>query len=529
MKIPKPFLLLVAAFAAFGPLVAPSQARADVSVSFFYDSLDPYGEWVQTPDYGYCWHPTGVDENWAPYTDGYWAYTDSGWTWVSYEDYGGVVYHYGRWAHLPDEGWVWVPGNTWAPAWVSWRTNDDYIGWAPLPPEAHWRAGIGFSTWVDARFDIGPGFYSFVGVRDFGAPALGAVILSRDRNVTIIQNTTNITNITVNNSNVYVGGPRYDRISALTARPIPTLKLVRQGDASLVKTQGGKILSRQQGNQLVVLAPKITPTAPGAHLAPSKVAKTLTASKADHGWSVVKDPQQAEQLHAKLKQEGTDNTSAKPVNADDVKLVDQKIKSKGNGGAPNALTTGGIATSTPKLSKGKGKNKNADLLNTPATEEPGTVPAAGTTPKPGKKGKKSKTATESSYLDTTGAGGEATPIPKTPKSKKSKTPSDSETGAPYGSETPSRHSKKKSTDTNLQPFMDNGGGGTGAGLDNPTPKPKKHSEYDSGATGNSEPPKSFESRPKDETYPAAQSETPKGKKGGKGKKEDKKSSQDQPQ
>ena len=207
MKIPKTLLILLAATAALGAM-APRQARADVTVSFFYDSLDPYGEWVETPDYGYCWHPTTVDENWAPYTDGYWAYTDAGWTWVSYEDYGGVVYHYGRWAHLPDEGWVWVPGNTWAPAWVSWRSNDDYIGWAPLPPEARWSAGIGFSTWVDGRYDIGPGYYSFVGVGDFGAPVLGAVILSRDRNVEIIGATTNITNITVNSGNVYVGGPR---------------------------------------------------------------------------------------------------------------------------------------------------------------------------------------------------------------------------------------------------------------------------------------------------------------------------------
>ena len=38
-----------------------------------------------------------MNEDWAPYTDGYWAYTDGGWTWVSYEEFGGIVYHYGRW------------------------------------------------------------------------------------------------------------------------------------------------------------------------------------------------------------------------------------------------------------------------------------------------------------------------------------------------------------------------------------------------------------------------------------------------
>ena len=40
--------------------------------------------------------------DWRPYADGYWAYTDSGWTWVSYEDFGWATYHYGRWANLAE-------------------------------------------------------------------------------------------------------------------------------------------------------------------------------------------------------------------------------------------------------------------------------------------------------------------------------------------------------------------------------------------------------------------------------------------
>ena len=55
------------------------------------------------------------------YADGYWAYTDVGWTWISYEDFGWATYHYGRWASLADYGWVWFPGSDleWGPAWVS--------------------------------------------------------------------------------------------------------------------------------------------------------------------------------------------------------------------------------------------------------------------------------------------------------------------------------------------------------------------------------------------------------------------------
>jgi len=477
-------LAVLAALAAFGALT-PRHAGAQVSVGFFYDNLDPYGEWVRDPDYGYVWHPTGVDDHWAPYTDGYWAYTDSGWTWVSYEDYGGIVYHYGRWAHIPDEGWVWVPGYTWAPAWVSWRSNDDYIGWAPLPPEARWNAEIGFGGGIDAHFDIGPGFYSFVGVRDFGAPALGAVILGRDRNVDIINTTTNITNITVNNSNVYVGGPNYARIAAVSSRPIPTLKLVRQRDASAIASQGGKILSRQQGNQLMVLAPKVTDS-PGA--APSHVAKTLTAAKADHGWDVVKDPQQREKLQARIKSQAGP-TGAKAVSASDVKLVDEKIKTKGV-----------AEDATPKPGKGKNKTTStADLLNAPATD---TGASASETPKSLKKSKKAKTPGDNEY----GAGAGETPSSKKSKSKKARTPSEDEGGV-SDSETPAKHSKK-SSDSDLQPFMGSG--------DSSEPKPKKSYE-DSGE------PKSrvSESRSYEAERPAGEAKTPKSEKGDKKEKKGK--------
>jgi hypothetical protein len=417
MRIPKPLLFTLAAFAAFAALgtLRPTQAHAQVSVSFFYDNLSPYGEWVQDPDYGYCWHPTNVDENWQPYTDGYWAYTDSGWTWVSYEDYGAIVYHYGRWANLPGEGWVWVPGYQWAPAWVSWRSNDDYVGWAPLPPEAHFRAGLGFGGWVDAHFDIGPGCFSFVRCGDFGAPALGGVILDRGQNVTIINRTTNITNITVNNSNIYNGGPSYAMLSARSTHPIQTLKLVRQGN---VASGGGKMLSRVQGNSLVVPAPHLTaPT--GKVPPPEKVAKTLAGVKPEHGWSAVKDPQERTQLESKFKSEaGTTLTPAHSVKPEDLKLVSDKIKA-----APTPkpeLSNESIPAATPKAKKAKGPS-DQDLLNAPATETPG----AAATPKSKTKGRKTTDETGANSFEPQGGGTPSGDEPK-PKSKKAKTPSDAE-------------------------------------------------------------------------------------------------------
>src|SRR5439155_12885000 len=99
---------LIALLILAGVAAGFHSARADdVSVDFFYNNLSG-GSWIEVGDYGYCWQPdVAVDNNdWRPYSDGYWAYTDDGWTWVSYEDFGWATYHYGRWAHLTDVGWV---------------------------------------------------------------------------------------------------------------------------------------------------------------------------------------------------------------------------------------------------------------------------------------------------------------------------------------------------------------------------------------------------------------------------------------
>src|SRR5262245_42577024 len=130
----KTFRNLASCLAILAAWPAVNSHAADVSISVFYDQLEPYGDWVEVGDYGYCWHPRDIDPDWRPYTTGNWAYTDAGWTWVSDEPYGWAVYHYGRWSRVERVGWVWVPDTEWAPAWVSWRRSDRHIGRSPLPP-----------------------------------------------------------------------------------------------------------------------------------------------------------------------------------------------------------------------------------------------------------------------------------------------------------------------------------------------------------------------------------------------------------
>ena len=71
--------------------------------------LRNYGEWVDTPEYGYAWRPY-VDDGWEPYYYGHWVWVDPyGWTWVAYEPWGWWPYHAGWWWPSPAFGWVWCP------------------------------------------------------------------------------------------------------------------------------------------------------------------------------------------------------------------------------------------------------------------------------------------------------------------------------------------------------------------------------------------------------------------------------------
>jgi len=127
---------------AYYPPPAPPPS-ASIDVGFFYDSLAPYGDWYLDTEFGWVWAPRGVAYGWRPYTEGYWLYTDYGWTWVSSWNWGWAPFHYGRWNFQPRRGWVWLPGRDWAPAWVAWRSGDGWVGWAPLPPGARFRPGVG--------------------------------------------------------------------------------------------------------------------------------------------------------------------------------------------------------------------------------------------------------------------------------------------------------------------------------------------------------------------------------------------------
>lgn len=111
--------------------------RGSPSQQSFEQQLSPYGRWVDTPEYGRVWIPSGVGPDWQPYADGRWVDTAYGWTFVSAVPWGRVAFHYGRWGWRVGLGWYWVPGFVWGPAWVNWRWANGYACWSPLAPRGY--------------------------------------------------------------------------------------------------------------------------------------------------------------------------------------------------------------------------------------------------------------------------------------------------------------------------------------------------------------------------------------------------------
>jgi hypothetical protein len=198
-------LPLVTALLFLG-LVRPSQASPgpEVDISVFITALAPYGTWVDHVDYGRVWYPREIPYGWRPYTHGHWAYTpDCGWVWLSDWAWGWAPFHYGRWVRDPWYGWIWIPGRVWAPAWVFWRYGGGYIAWAPMPPHILWRPGLGLYV---GSFNLDRDSYrdSWVAVpeRHFPARRIDSYVLPPQQNVTLINVTKNVTNLTMVNQRI---------------------------------------------------------------------------------------------------------------------------------------------------------------------------------------------------------------------------------------------------------------------------------------------------------------------------------------
>ena len=195
---------------------------AAVTTQVFYSALSPYGTWMHVSEYGWVWQPTAatVNVHWRPYYDrGHWVYTDAGWYWHSGYSWGWAPFHYGRWSLHSGHGWIWVPGTVWSPSWVSFRYTDNYCGWAPLPPRAHYSAAAGF-TYRGSRVSIGFGFglshrhYTFVSRKHFGHHSHHRRRADRGKTQQVFNDSTVVNNYVVGDNNTIINkGISRDRIA----------------------------------------------------------------------------------------------------------------------------------------------------------------------------------------------------------------------------------------------------------------------------------------------------------------------------
>ena len=201
----------------------------------FYGRLAPYGNWIWLQGQ-YVWVPKNVGPYWRPYTVGRWVFTDRyGWMWVSDEPFGWATYHYGRWGFSNRVGWFWVPGSRWAPAWVAWRSSNDYLAWAPLPPTPD--EGLSININVGTVPDY---YWQAVPNRDFLAPDLQRrIVRDRDRYRPILRDTQPIGNVTVVNNTVVNNVVNVTYVEEKTKKKVVVHKVERTKDED--KAKGGKI------------------------------------------------------------------------------------------------------------------------------------------------------------------------------------------------------------------------------------------------------------------------------------------------
>jgi hypothetical protein len=204
-----------------------------------------------------------------------------------------------------------VPGDQWAPAWVSWRKNDDYVGWCPLPPETVYHREVTWGATVDTDCGIHASWYNFVPVRHFDKPVLGYCEPPANC-VRICSSTVNITNIVCRPDRVQCYGPKYDWIRQCVNRPVPQYTLAYEHE----RPAHGRPMHRLEDKKLHCFAPKVDVPwnkmlRPNAKVA---VLEQTEVIRAESGLSAkVKDQYRAEKAQREQVLANTDNRALRQM------------------------------------------------------------------------------------------------------------------------------------------------------------------------------------------------------------------------
>lgn len=157
----------------------------------------------------------------VPYTNGQWVNTNEGWYFKAATPYEEIVHHYGRWVYTPEMGWVWMPGRVWAPAWVDWRMDNDYVAWVPIPPDVYvvndvlTVPAIPFTNYVvvEQRYFVEPQVVTY-----YNTYLMSPYTVQ-------VQQLTPVTGITVVNNTIINKGPDVVTIEKVYGRPIDVVQI----------------------------------------------------------------------------------------------------------------------------------------------------------------------------------------------------------------------------------------------------------------------------------------------------------------
>jgi uncharacterized protein YraI len=351
-----------------------------VNTGIFYNRLAPYGDWVWLQGQ-YVWVPAGVDRWWRPYTRGRWVYTDRGWTWASNEPFGWATYHYGRWGFSNRVGWFWVPGNRWAPAWVSWRESDDYLAWAPMPPgyDGGRESGANFNVEVSVG-NVPDYYWQVVPSADFLSDDIPQrVVRDKNRQRPILERSRPLGNTTVNNNNVVVN-------NAVNVANVEQKTKTKVVERRIARTKNAKQAGRIEGDSVEIFQPAADETP--ATLAPPKPKKIEEVAKE----SETKEQSAGEAATDELlvPPEITKAEKSKAAKAKDGKAKDGNAKdgepaapAAGEPPLPQALPKGGEAAGPPPDSAvPSGEPVPAEDLTPAGAGAPPPAPAGDAAPPP---------------------------------------------------------------------------------------------------------------------------------------------------
>jgi hypothetical protein len=182
-----------------------------------YEDLDDYGDWRDDSNYGHVWYPNRVAVGWAPYHDGHWEWISPwGYTWVDDSPWGYAPFHYGRWVVVGGR-WGWVAGPVavravYAPALVVFIGGGGVgfggnVAWFPLGPREVYVPSYRVSREYVNRVNI-------------SNTTVNNTTITNVYNTTIINKTTNITNVTYVNRNVQGAVTAVPQRTFASAQPV---------------------------------------------------------------------------------------------------------------------------------------------------------------------------------------------------------------------------------------------------------------------------------------------------------------------